>query len=84
LLGTWFNGCFYTLELIQMYRYFQEYATDGLMVKLAVLTALLVDTVSTVSFWGSVYEVCLIWSVALVQSLTALSDFRLQDTITHW
>lgn len=67
-----------------MYRYSQEYATDGLMVKLAVLTALLVDTVSTVSFWGSLYEVRLIWSVALVQSLTVLSDFRLQDTITHW
>ncbi|THV00032.1 hypothetical protein K435DRAFT_855137 [Dendrothele bispora CBS 962.96] len=55
LIGTWLNAMLYMLEILQVYRYFDNYTTDRLIFKIAVIAVFLLDTLCTIAACASVY-----------------------------
>ncbi|KAF7374498.1 hypothetical protein MSAN_00334400 [Mycena sanguinolenta] len=55
LIGTWLSSLFYTVEVIQLARYFKRFKNDGWMLKLFVSLLFGIDTVSMVGNYIGVY-----------------------------
>ncbi|KAK7451307.1 hypothetical protein VKT23_012649 [Stygiomarasmius scandens] len=49
LIGAWINVMLYTMEIIQVYRYFRDYPADKRISKLTVISVILTDTICTTS-----------------------------------
>lgn len=57
LVGTWVNMAFWTLEIVQVVRYFMRFKNDSDWVRGSVAGILFVDTVSTVAVCANTYLV---------------------------
>ncbi|KAL0571275.1 hypothetical protein V5O48_010692 [Marasmius crinis-equi] len=53
--GTWANSYVYTLELLELYKYFTTYPNDPMLLKLVIIFEALVDTFSTIGNYACVY-----------------------------
>ncbi|KAK4705322.1 hypothetical protein P7C70_g887, partial [Phenoliferia sp. Uapishka_3] len=90
LIGSWVNTILYTMEAVQVYKYFSDYANDTFILKGAVGLAFSVDTFATFAYCAGVYLNCVThWgdaSYLLVQNLaiptycftTAVTTFIVQ------
>ena len=57
MVGSWVNSWLITLEILHGWRYFSDYPSDALEVRLAVATAMLIDAGATLATFVGVYEV---------------------------
>ncbi|KAJ7716029.1 hypothetical protein B0H14DRAFT_3522435 [Mycena olivaceomarginata] len=55
LVGTWANSVLYTVEVIQAAHYYRHFKHDNWMLKLLVLSAIAIDSVSMSANYASVY-----------------------------
>lgn len=56
-MGTYVNGGLYMVGCLQLWRYFESYPADAMVVKAACAIAFLLDTATTISSYACVYEV---------------------------
>ncbi|KAL0575675.1 hypothetical protein V5O48_006286 [Marasmius crinis-equi] len=93
--GTWANSYVYTLELLELYKYFTTYPNDPIWLKLVVILEALVDTLSTignyacvymytVSHWGETgYLLNQYWPIPVYLSTTGASAFIVQTFLVQ-
>ncbi|KAF7349042.1 hypothetical protein MVEN_01425800 [Mycena venus] len=55
LVGTWANSILYTIEIIQAAYYYRHFKHDNWMLKLLVSSAIVIDSVSMIANYASVY-----------------------------
>jgi len=77
LVGTYANSILYTLEVIAVIRYnsITERNRDSLLLQTVVYFTLVVDTVSTISTYVSVYLVCNYYHYIVIFILILMSLF---------
>ena len=77
LVGTYANSILYTLEVIAVIRYnsITERNRDSLLLQAVVYFTLVVDTVSTISTYVSVYLVCNYYHYIVIFILILMSLF---------
>ncbi|KAJ7111233.1 hypothetical protein C8R44DRAFT_883059 [Mycena epipterygia] len=57
LIGTWADSLLYCVEILQAVYYFRHFKNDSWMLKLVVLSAITIDTVSMLGTYATVYLV---------------------------
>ncbi|KAJ7457790.1 hypothetical protein FB451DRAFT_588791 [Mycena latifolia] len=70
MIGSWANSSLYIIEVMQAYKYFENFGGDHLYVKLAICLCLAFDTISIAANYGGVYLYSVVhWGdVAYVQN----------------
>ncbi|KAJ7111236.1 hypothetical protein C8R44DRAFT_883063 [Mycena epipterygia] len=83
LIGTWADSLLYSVEILQAVYYFRHFKNDSWMLKLLVLSAITIDTVSMLGNYACVY---LYWPVILYLFSTGIVAALVQSflVIRYW
>ncbi|KAJ7111234.1 hypothetical protein C8R44DRAFT_933368 [Mycena epipterygia] len=87
LIGTWADSLLYSVEILQAVYYFRHFKNDSWMLKLVVLSAITIDTVSMLGNYASVYLPIILYLfttgivAALVQSFLVIRYWSLAKNV---